>query len=131
MANVGRATATLLARVESLDGETGALVDSLRGGATRLTSDLAAAETNMGELYGAASGGASDTVSAVAKEAPALPEPPLPPPDTPPSPVAVAEPAPAQSPPSPPAPPIHRRRLLRRGRWRLRTETWTELAWSR
>ena len=105
IANVGRATATLLARVESLDGETGTLVDNLRGGATRLASDLTAVETNMGELYGAASsGGASDTASAIARGGPAQPETPLAPPDTPPSPVAVAEPALAQ--PPPPAPPI-------------------------
>jgi hypothetical protein len=109
VANVGRATATLLARVESLDGETGALVDSMRAGATRLASDLTAVETNMGELYGAASSGeASDTVSAVAKEAPAQPEAPAPapPPDTPPAPVATTQPPRAPSPPlPPPAPP--------------------------
>jgi hypothetical protein len=106
VAAVGRATATLLARVQSLDGETGALVDSLRAGATRLASDLASAETNMGELYDAASGRSSETVSAVAREVRPLPEAPAtpPPPDTPAAPVAAAQPEPAQ--PSPPAPPI-------------------------
>lgn len=116
VAEVGRATATLLGRVEALSGETGALVDNLRAGATRLASDLASVETNMGELYDAASGRPSETVSAVAEEARAQPEAPVPapPPDTPPAPVAAAQPEPAhpepaQPPlpsPSPPAPPI-------------------------
>jgi hypothetical protein len=56
VAAVSEATATLLRRVESMDGEAGALVDSLRAGAGRLSSDLAAAEQNMGELYDAAGG---------------------------------------------------------------------------
>jgi hypothetical protein len=109
VAEVGRATVTLLERVQALNGETGALVDSLRAGATRLAGDLASMETNMGELYDAASG-RSGTVSALAKETlapPEAPEAPLPPPDTPPPPVAAAQPAPAQSSSSlPPAPPI-------------------------
>jgi hypothetical protein len=114
VAEVGRATATLLGRVEALSGETGALVDNLRAGATRLAGDLASVETNMGELYDAASGRSSETVSAVAKEAPPQPEAPAPPPDMPPAPVAAAQPAPAHPesapplppPPAPPAPPI-------------------------
>ncbi len=117
VAEVGRATATLLGRVEALSGETGALVDGLRAGATRLASDLASAETNMGELYDAASGHASETVSAIAEKAPVQPEAsaPAPPSDTPPAPVAAARPAPPlpTSPiptpppvsPSPPEPP--------------------------
>lgn len=106
VANVARATATLLARVESLDGETGALVDSLRGGATRLASDLTAVEADMGELYGAASsGGASDLVAAVAQDASAPPEAPSLPPDTPPSPVAAEAPAPPLPTPLIPVPP--------------------------
>ncbi len=110
VAEVGRATATLLGRVEALSGETGALVDNLRAGATRLASDLANAETNMGELYDAASGRTSETVSAVAREVAAQPEAPTPapPPDVPPSPVAAASatpPAAAASAPAPPLPP--------------------------
>ena len=54
------ATAMLLERVESMDGEASALVESLRAGAGRLAADLAAVETNMGELYDAASGARSD-----------------------------------------------------------------------
>jgi DivIVA domain-containing protein len=61
VAAVSEATATLLQRVESMDGEAAALVDSLRAGAGRLSGDLAAAEQNMGELYDAASGQASST----------------------------------------------------------------------
>jgi DivIVA domain-containing protein len=84
VAAVGRATATLLSRVESLDGETGALVESIRGGATRLAGDLATVETNMGELYDAAAGRRlaeaqpAPVVSAVAKEAHPDPTPPHP-----------------------------------------------------
>jgi hypothetical protein len=107
VAEVGRATATLLGRVEALSGETGALVDNLRAGATRLASDLASAETNMGELYDAASGRSPETVSAVAgktsvqTETPA----PAPPPDTLPAPVATTQPPRAPSPPLPPPTP--------------------------
>jgi hypothetical protein len=107
---VGRATATLLARVESLDGETGALVDSLRAGASRLAGDLASVETNMGELYDAASGRTlgTDTVSAVSTEqtAPKIEEPARPP-DAPPPLVAAAPPPPPPPPPAspPPVPP--------------------------
>jgi hypothetical protein len=114
VAAVGRATATLLARVESLDGETGALVESLRAGASRLAGDLASVETNMGELYDAASGRTlgTDTVSAVSTEqtAPKIEEPARPP-DAPPPPVAAtAEQAntPAEAPSRPvdvPSPP--------------------------
>jgi len=107
VAAVGRATATLLERVESLDGETGALVDSLRAGARRLAGDLAAVETNMGELYDAASGRApgTDTVSAVATEqaAPKIEEPARPQ-DVPAPPVAAASPSLSSSSPPPPPP---------------------------
>ena len=122
VAAVGRATATLLERVESLDGETGALVDSLRAGATRLAGDLAAVETNMGELYDAASGRGSDAATSSTASAPSVaegasaPEPhaaPSPaeeeraPVDTSPAPVAAPAPPPAPpvSPPAPASPP--------------------------
>jgi hypothetical protein len=116
-ASVGRATATLLARVESLDGETGALVDSMRTGATKLASELAAMEANMGELYDAAAGRAASpgtdnrpspdpgeaqqAVSAVAKE---TPEPHVPPrPKDVPAPPVASVAAQASVPSSPPA----------------------------
>ena len=53
---VAQATAVLLGRVESLDGEAGALVQSLRSSAGRLAADLGSVETNMAELYDAAAG---------------------------------------------------------------------------
>ncbi|HEY8304420.1 MAG TPA: hypothetical protein VIG42_07510 [Solirubrobacteraceae bacterium] len=56
VAAVSQATEALLARVGSLDGETRALVDSLRGGAGRLAGDLAAMEGEMEALYDAAAG---------------------------------------------------------------------------
>jgi hypothetical protein len=59
VATVAQATSTLLQRVESMDGEATSLVESLRAGASRLASDLAAVEANMGELYDAASGRAA------------------------------------------------------------------------
>jgi DivIVA domain-containing protein len=59
---VAQATSTLLQRVESMDGEVTALVESLRAGASRLAADLVAVETNMGELYDAASRSASTAV---------------------------------------------------------------------
>jgi hypothetical protein len=60
VAAVAQATATLIERVESMDGEATTLVASLRAGAARLASDLSAVETNMGELYDAASGRAGN-----------------------------------------------------------------------
>src|SRR5882762_988474 len=48
---VSKATEALLGRVESLDGETRVLVDSLRAGAGHLAEDLTAVEREMGALY--------------------------------------------------------------------------------
>jgi hypothetical protein len=111
VAEVGRATATLLGRVEALNGETGALVDNLRAGATRLAGDLASVETNMGELYDAASGRSPETVSAVAREVATQPEAlsPKPPSDAPSPPTAAAGSAPPPPPPvtaTGPVPPL-------------------------
>jgi hypothetical protein len=102
VAAVAQATSVLLERVSSMDAEVTALVESLRTGANRLASDLAAVETNMGELYDAASGKANAPVTtrAVAAEAeqprPAVPSPPIPSPPAPPlppSPQAARPPA--------------------------------------
>jgi hypothetical protein len=94
VAAVAQATAVLLERVGSMDGEVSALVESLRAGAGRLAGDLAALETNMGELYDAASG--RPVTRTVAAEAPAQQTVPVPPPPaSPPRPVAVAPPIPA------------------------------------
>jgi DivIVA domain-containing protein len=56
IAAVSHATEALLGHVGSLDGETRALVDSLRSGAGRLAGDLSAVEGEMEALYDAASG---------------------------------------------------------------------------
>ena len=56
VAAVVQATSILLERVASMDGQATALTESLSAGASRLAADLAAVETNMGELYDAASG---------------------------------------------------------------------------
>jgi DivIVA domain-containing protein len=69
VAAVEQATAALLTRVQSLDGEVGKLVESLRTGAGRLAGDLGALERSMGELYDAAAG--RGTTSAGAEAAPA------------------------------------------------------------
>ncbi|HEY3829577.1 MAG TPA: DivIVA domain-containing protein [Solirubrobacteraceae bacterium] len=61
VAAVAQATAVLLGRVESMDGEVGALVQSLQAGAGRLAADLGSVEVNMGALYDAASGRVSAT----------------------------------------------------------------------
>jgi DivIVA domain-containing protein len=68
---VSQATAVLLEKVESMDQEVGALVQSLRAGAGRLASDLRAVETNMGELYDAAAGAGGAGGEGLASAAPA------------------------------------------------------------
>jgi DivIVA domain-containing protein len=55
LAAVAQATSSLRARIDSLDGETGALLGSLRASAQRLGADLSALEANLAELYDAAS----------------------------------------------------------------------------
>jgi hypothetical protein len=73
VAAVAQATAVLLERVGSLDGEVGQLVERVRAGANRLAGDLATVETNMGELYDAAGGAHASAPSgdASAPETPA------------------------------------------------------------
>ena len=56
VAAVAQATSVLLERVATMDGEVSSLLESLRAGAGRLASDLAAVETDMADLYDAASG---------------------------------------------------------------------------
>ena len=53
---VQEATSLMLQRVDAMESELGALVDSLRTGANRLSADLSLLGGNMGELYAAASG---------------------------------------------------------------------------
>jgi hypothetical protein len=56
VAAVAQATSVLLERVATMDSEVSSLLESLRAGAGRLAADLAAVETNMADLYDAASG---------------------------------------------------------------------------
>jgi hypothetical protein len=51
---VHEATALMLQRVDAMESELGALIDSLRTGANRLGADLSLLSGNMGELYAAA-----------------------------------------------------------------------------
>ena len=103
VAAVEQAAAGLLDRVGSMENEVGALVDSLRAGARRLASDLAAVEGGMHELYDAASGRPPGVEAPAAAPAEALaPEPPAPQAEPEPEPAAPApEPAPVAATPAP------------------------------
>jgi DivIVA domain-containing protein len=61
VSSVQEATQTMLQRVDAMEGELGALVESLRTGANRLTADLTLLTGNMGELRAAATGGETET----------------------------------------------------------------------
>jgi len=61
---VHEATALMLQRVDAMEGELSALVESLRTGANRLNADLSLLSGAMGELYGAAGQNSRDTVPA-------------------------------------------------------------------
>jgi DivIVA domain-containing protein len=56
IAKVSEATSVMLKRVDAMEGELGALIESLRTGANRLNADLTLLEGNMGELRAAATG---------------------------------------------------------------------------
>ncbi len=71
---VSQAAMTLLSRVESLDGEVGGLVQSVRAGAGRLSGDLTALAAGMAELYDASSG-QSTAGPALAGASPVSPSP--------------------------------------------------------
>ncbi|MFI4990484.1 MAG: hypothetical protein ACHQHO_06170 [Solirubrobacterales bacterium] len=88
VAAVTQATAALLERVGAMDSEASALVESLRAGSNRLAADLAAVETNMGELYDAAAG--RPVTHAVAGEEQSRPSVPAPAHPGPPPPAASA-----------------------------------------
>ncbi|MTD42866.1 hypothetical protein GKE82_00740 [Conexibacter sp. W3-3-2] len=51
---VAESTQLMLQRVDAMESELGALIESLRTGANRLNADLTLLQGNMGELYGAA-----------------------------------------------------------------------------
>ncbi|HEV3002488.1 MAG TPA: DivIVA domain-containing protein [Solirubrobacteraceae bacterium] len=56
VAKVSEQTALMLQRVDAMEAELGALIESLRTGANRLNADLTLLEGNMGDLYQAAGG---------------------------------------------------------------------------
>ncbi|CAN5244384.1 hypothetical protein BH20ACT16_BH20ACT16_12300 [soil metagenome] len=61
---VHEATALMLQRVDAMESELGALVETLRTGANRLNADLSLLSGNMGELYEAAGRPSSDRLPA-------------------------------------------------------------------
>ena len=61
---VHEATALMLQRVDAMESELNALVESLRTGANRLNADLSLLSGNMGELYDAAGRSARESVPA-------------------------------------------------------------------
>lgn len=75
---VGDSVTHMLQRVDAMESELGALLESLRTGANRLQADLTLLEGNMGELYGQARPGSRAAAAAVAEPEPeAEPEPPM------------------------------------------------------
>ena len=100
----------MLQRVDAMESELSALIESLRTGANRLNADLALLEGNLGELYEAAGGEAPRGGQAAAEQpAPAVQTAPAAPPQ-----VDVAEedevgdeePPAAVAPPAPAAPAV-------------------------
>jgi F0F1-type ATP synthase membrane subunit b/b' len=87
--SVAEATSTMLQRVDAMEGELSALVDSLRTGTNRLTADLSLLQGNLGDLYGAA-GSTQAPAPPRAEESPAPA-----PPEQPPS-LAMPEPPPEE-----------------------------------
>ena len=61
---VQEATALMLQRVDAMESELSALVESLRTGANRLNADLSLLSGNMGELYAAAGRGQPEDAAA-------------------------------------------------------------------
>jgi hypothetical protein len=86
----------MLQRVDAMESELGALVESLRTGANRLTADLTLLTGNMGELRGAATGaGEAPTEEAAAEPGPVTAIEPEPEPALEREPEAAPEPEPA------------------------------------
>jgi DivIVA domain-containing protein len=87
VSGVHEQSALMLQRVDAMEQELTALIESLRTGANRLNADLSLLESNMDDLYTAAGGKRGEPVQAVAQQrdvpvppapapAPAQPEPP-------------------------------------------------------
>jgi DivIVA domain-containing protein len=96
VAEVQEATQVMIQRVEAMESELGALVESLRTGANRLTADLTLLQGNMGELQGAATG--TRPAPAAAAEAPPAPAPAEPEAEAAPEPEPEPEPEPVEEP---------------------------------
>lgn len=86
---VGDSVSHMLQRVDAMEAELGALVESLRTGANRLQADLSLLEGNMSEVYGSA--GQGRPVRAVAESPREVPAP-VAPEAAPPTPEAEAAP---------------------------------------
>jgi hypothetical protein len=71
---VSESTQVMLQRVDAMESELGALMESLRTGANRLTADLTLLQGNMGELHAAAGHGSSGSTEAPAS-LPSIPRP--------------------------------------------------------
>lgn len=71
IAQVHEATSLMLQRVDAMESELGALVDSLRTGANRVSADLYLVSSTMGELYQVV-GGSSETAPSAVGEPPAV-----------------------------------------------------------
>jgi cell division septum initiation protein DivIVA len=63
VAKVSEGTAVMLQRVDAMESELGALVESLRTGANRLTADLALLQGDMGELRATGTAGGQPDVA--------------------------------------------------------------------
>ena len=105
---VHEATSLMLQRVDAMESELSALVESLRTGANRLNADLSLLSGNMGELYDAAGQGPGGSAAAapivedlnvVAQDDAAPPAPSAPAPEA----DAPDEPAPGEASPAAPA----------------------------
>ena len=100
---VAEATQVMLQRVDAMESELGALVESLRTGSNRLAADLSLLQGNMGDLRATTQGGATSTPLPPPAAPPPAPDP-EPPPAVAPEPTAAApEPEPEPAPPPPPA----------------------------
>ena len=80
---VGDATSTMLGRVDAMESELGALLESLRTGSNRLTADLTLLQGNLGELYGPAEELGGEPPIAPLADPPIAVAPPPPPPPAP------------------------------------------------
>lgn len=90
---VGEATSLMLQRVDAMESEIGALVESLRTGANRLGADLSLLQGNMGDLYDVAGAGAGASAGKPSAPTPVIES----------LPVATPAPAPVAAEPEPEA----------------------------